>query len=342
MMMILLQFFVLLLVAVFCESQGEAECPISPSWEEMLAQVANGSGFLAALDQSGGSTPKALSLYGVPDDSYQEGETSMFDAVHAMRTRIITSESFHGGDGGRIVGAILFEDTMNRNVEGIPTSEYLWERKRVVPFLKIDKGLMQQENGVQLMKPILIPELEALCDRAKTLGVFGTKMRSVIQSANPKGIQAVVDQQFELGKRIISRGLVPIIEPEVDIHSPEKAECEVILKQILMEHLDKLGDDENVILKLSLPTITNFYKEFTSHPRCLRVVALSGGYSRERANVILSQQTQMIGSFSRALTEGLSYSMSDTEFDQALGESIASIAAASATKKMSPRENYVD
>jgi fructose-bisphosphate aldolase class I len=325
---ILLQVFVLLLPAVLCESQGGAECPISPSWEDKLAQVANGSGFLAALDQSGGSTPKALSLYGVPKDSYQEGDTSMFDAVHAMRTRIITSPSFLGGDRG-IVGAILFEDTMNRNINGIPTCEYLWERKQVVPFLKIDKGLMQEENGVQLMKPI--PELEALCDRAKTLGVFGTKMRSVIKSANPKGIQAVVDQQFVLGKIIMSRGLVPIIEPEVDIHSPEKAECEAILKQVLLEHLDKLSDDENVILKLSLPTIANFYKEFTSHPRCLRVVALSGGYSREVANAILSHQDKMIGSFSRGLTEGLLYSMSETEFDQALRESIASIAAASAT-----------
>lgn len=331
-MMILVQVFALLSLAVFCDSQrGFCESQvggISPSWEEKRAQVATGSGFLAALDQSGGSTPKALDLYGVPKDLYREGDTSMFDAVHGMRSRIISSPSFLGGDHG-IVGAILFEDTMDRNIEGIPTCEYLWEKKRVVPFLKIDKGLMPQENGVQVMKPI--PELEALCDRAKTLGVFGTKMRSVIKSANPEGIQAVVDQQFVSGKIILSRGLVPIIEPEVDIHSPEKAECEAILKQVLLEHLDNLGDDENVILKLSLPTIANFYKEFTSHPRCLRVVALSGGYSREMANSILSHQEKMIGSFSRGLTEGLSYSMSEAEFDEALQESIASIAAASAT-----------
>lgn len=281
-------------------------------------------GFLAALDQSGGSTPKALRLYGIPDGDYVAGEESMFDMVHAMRTRIMTSASF---TGERILGAILFENTMDREVEGKPTSQYLWEVKNVVPFLKVDKGLAAEENGVQVMKPM--PGLDDLLKRAKAAGIFGTKMRSVIKTANEEGIKAIVDQQFEVGKRIIAAGLCPIIEPEVDIKSPQKKECEEMLKASILKALDALGDDEIVMLKLSLPTVENHYLELVEHPKVLRVVALSGGYAREEANEILSKQKGMIASFSRALTEGLSHTMSAEDFDSTLDKAIGSIFEAS-------------
>ena len=281
-------------------------------------------GFLAALDQSGGSTPKALRLYGIPDGDYVAGEESMFDMVHDMRTRIMTSASF---TGERILGAILFENTMDREVEGKPTSQYLWEVKNVVPFLKVDKGLAAEENGVQVMKPM--PGLDDLLKRAKAAGIFGTKMRSVIKTANEEGIKAIVDQQFEVGKRIIAAGLCPIIEPEVDIKSPQKKECEEMLKASILKALDALGDDEIVMLKLSLPTVENHYLELVEHPKVLRVVALSGGYAREEANEILSKQKGMIASFSRALTEGLSHTMSAEDFDSTLDKAIGSIFEAS-------------
>ena len=293
-------------------------------FEAQLEKIQSADGFLAALDQSGGSTPKALDLYGVPEDAYVVGEASMFDQVHAMRTRLMTSQCFQGG---RILGAILFEDTMDKTVEGKPSAQYLWEVKGVVPFLKCDKGLADEEKGVQLMKPM--PDLDDLLQRAKAGGIFGTKMRSLIKTDNAEGIQAVVDQQFEVGKKIIQAGLVPIIEPEVDINSPHKAECEVILKKYLMEHLNNLAEDEKVMLKLSLPTVENFYKECIDHPNCIRAVALSGGYSRAEANELLSKQTGMIGSFSRALTEGLHYGMSDEDFETTLDVTIQSIFDAS-------------
>jgi fructose-bisphosphate aldolase class I len=292
---------------------------------EQLNKVQNAEGFIAALDQSGGSTPKALRLYGVEESEYS-GEDEMFDLVHAMRTRIVTSPSF-GGD--RILGAILFEMTMDREVQGKPTAQYLWEEKQVVPFLKVDKGLADVENGVQVMKPM--PELDALLDRAVAKGIFGTKMRSVIKDANPDGIQAVVDQQFEVGKQICAKGLVPIIEPEVDINSPQKAECEALLKAQLLAHLDGLGEDQPVMLKLTLPETDDFYKECIEHPRCVRVVALSGGYSRDEANARLARNHGMIASFSRALAEGLSAQQSDEEFDATLGASIQAIFEASRT-----------
>jgi fructose-bisphosphate aldolase class I len=295
-------------------------------FDAMLDKAKNGAGFLAALDQSGGSTPKALKQYGLPDDAYTEGEESMFEAVHQMRTRLITSNSFNGD---RILGAILFENTMDRKIEDKPTAEYLWKVKGVIPFLKVDKGLENEENGVQLMKPI--PGLDDLLKRAKEYDVFGTKMRSVIKSANPEGIKAIVDQQFEIGKQIIAAGLVPIIEPEVDIKSPDKEKCEELLKANILEQLNNLGDNENVMLKLSLPTIPNFYMDCIEHPKCVRVVALSGGYSREEANRILAENNKMIASFSRALLEGLQYSMTEEEFDNHLNKAITSIAAASAT-----------
>jgi fructose-bisphosphate aldolase class I len=292
----------------------------------MMEKIASGVGFLAALDQSGGSTPKALTFYGFPDDLYTEGETSMFDAVHQMRTRIVTSKSF---SGDRILGSILFEDTMNRQVNGKPTAEYLWKEKQVVPFLKIDKGLLPEENGVQLMKPM--PGLDDLLKRAKECGIFGTKMRSVIKTSNADGIKAIVYQQFEVGKKIINAGLVPILEPEVDINSPEKEKCEKLLKASILEHLDQLRDDDKIMLKVSLPCVENFYQECIDHPKCIRVVALSGGYSRDEANGILCKQSKMIASFSRALTEGLTHDMSDEEFDKMLKQAIDSICAASKT-----------
>lgn len=255
---------------------------------------------------------------------YVAGEESMYDMVHQMRSRIITSKSF---SGDKVLGAILFENTMDRDIEGIPTGTFLWEQKNIIPFLKCDKGLAAEENGVQLMKPM--PGLDDLLSRGKAKGMYGTKMRSVIKTANPEGVKAIVEQQFEIGKQIIGHGLVPIIEPEVDINSPTKAECEDILKACLLEQLDKLADDQKVMLKLSLPTKVNQYKECIDHPKCIRVVALSGGYSREEANAILAKQTGMIASFSRAVSEGLSHGMSDEDFDKTLATAVDSICEAS-------------
>jgi fructose-bisphosphate aldolase, class I len=320
---------ILLLLVGADESESVAFCAFA-SFEAQLERISKANGFLAALDQSGGSTPKALTAYGVPEDAYIVGHASMYDKVHEMRTRIMTSPSFAGD---RILGAILFEDTMDRQVEGKPTPQYLWEVKNIVPFLKCDQGLADERNGVQLMKPI--PGLDDLLTRAKQRGVFGTKMRSVIKTDNVEGIKAIVNQQFQVGKQIIQHGLVPIIEPEVDINSPKKKECEEILKACLLEQLDKLGDDEKVMLKLSLPTVENHYKECIDHPKCIRVVALSGGYSREEANNVLITQTGMIASFSRALMEGVTYGMSDDEFEKTLDESIQSIFHASTAKIVS-------
>ena len=287
-------------------------------------KVRNAEGFIAALDQSGGSTPKALRLYGVPEDAYSS-EAEMFDLVHAMRTRIMTSPSF---DGRRILGAILFEMTMDREVEGRGTAQYLWEEKKVVPFLKVDKGLADEADGVQVMKPM--PDLDALLARAKAKGVFGTKMRSVIKLASDDGIEAVVKQQFDVGLQILDAGLTPIIEPEVDIHSPTKAEAETLLKQELLKNLDRVGDRQ-VMFKLTLPEHDDFYQDFVADERVLRVVALSGGYSRTEANERLSRNHCMIASFSRALTEGLSAEQSDADFHAMLDKSIESIFQASRT-----------
>ena len=292
---------------------------------EQAEKVQSGEGFIAALDQSGGSTPKALKLYGVGEDQYTN-DTEMFDRIHEMRTRIITSPSF---SGDRIMGAILFEDTMNRQIEGRDTGDYLWSVKRVVPFLKIDKGLQDEANGVQLMKPM--PGLDALLARAVEKGMFGTKMRSVIKLADKAGVNAVVDQQFEIGHQILEAGLVPIIEPEVDIHSPQKAEAEELLKAAIGTHLERLPSDRHVMLKLTLPDEDNFYSEFVEHPRVLRVVALSGGYSREEANERLARNHGVVASFSRALTEGLRVDQSDEEFDATLDQAIRSIYEASLT-----------
>ena len=291
----------------------------------MLEKMRTGQGFIAALDQSGGSTPKALRLYGLDESTYAN-EAEMFDRIHEMRTRIITSPSF---TGDRILGAILFEMTMNRQIEGMGTAEYLWAKKQVVPFLKVDKGLADEADGVQLMKDI--PNLEALCATAVGHGVFGTKMRSVIKMANASGIDEVVAQQFGLGRLILANGLVPIIEPEVDIHSPQKAEAEELLRLGLLAQLDQLPDDLQVMLKLTIPSEANFYADVVAHPRVLRVVALSGGYTRDEANALLSQNNGVVASFSRALTEGLSAQQTEEEFDAALDASIASIYAASIT-----------
>jgi fructose-bisphosphate aldolase class I len=292
---------------------------------QMFDRVRSGAGFIAALDQSGGSTPKALRLYGIADSEYS-GDEQMFDLMHAMRTRIITSPSF-GGD--RVLGAILFEMTMDRRIEGLGSAEYLWSVKGVVPFLKVDKGLADEADGAQMMKPMI--ELDALCERAVVAGVFGTKMRSVIQHANAAGVDAVVAQQFELGRQIIGHGLVPIIEPEVDIHSTSKREAEELLRTSILAQLDALGSGEHVMLKLSLPDEDDFYMPLIRHPKVLRVVALSGGYSRDDANARLARNHGMIASFSRALTEGLTAQMSAKEFDAALDHAVASIVAASNT-----------
>ena len=291
----------------------------------MLNKVRTGQGFIAALDQSGGSTPKALQLYGIEGDAWSNDD-EMFDLMHAMRTRIVTSPSF---DGDRVLGAILFEQTMDRSIDGVGSAEYLWTRKNVVPFLKVDRGLADVADGVQVMKPI--PGLRELCERADGLGVFGTKMRSVLQLANKSGVNAVVDQQFEVAKEIIAAGLVPIIEPEVDIHSPEKADAEQLLRDRIKMQLDALGDDQPVMLKLSIPTVDDFYADLIAHPKVVRVVALSGGYPRDDANERLSRQHGMIASFSRALTEGLSAGQSDDEFDATLSATIDGIYAASIT-----------
>ncbi|MEM9057713.1 MAG: fructose bisphosphate aldolase [Pseudomonadota bacterium] len=290
-----------------------------------MAKIRSKPGFIAALDQSGGSTPKALRLYGVGEDEYS-GDDEMFAKVHEMRTRIITSPAFNGD---RILCAILFENTMDREIEGQPTAHYLWNVKQVVPILKVDKGLADEANGVQLMKPM--PDLEALLDRAKANDVFGTKMRSVIKQANADGIAANVAQQFEVGKRIIAKGLVPIIEPEVDIHCPDKAAAEDHLHTCLMNEIGKLGDSDQIMLKLTLPEKDNLYANCVDHPKVLKVVALSGGYSREEANDRLSRQNGMVASFSRALSEGLNAKQSDADFNAMLDASIASIFGASTT-----------
>ena len=281
--------------------------------EEQLDKIKNAPGFIAALDQSGGSTPKALGLYGVTPEAWSS-EEEMYQVVHAMRTRIMTSPSF-GGD--RILGAILFENTMDRDVDGQSTAGYLWNIKNVVPFLKVDKGLADVVDGAQVMNPM--PDLDALLQKAVAAGIFGTKMRSVIKEANEAGIKAVVDQQFEIGRRIVAAGLVPIIEPEVDIHCPEKAAAENILHANIKAHLDSLGADEIVMLKLTLPEKDDLYADFVAHPNVARVVALSGGYSREEANDRLSRQHGMVASFSRALSEGLSAQQSEEEFDATSG-----------------------
>ena len=295
------------------------------TFDDQLDKARNKPGFIAALDQSGGSTPKALGLYGVTEDAWSNDE-EMFDVVHAMRTRIMTSPAFNGD---RILGAILFENTMDREVEGQPTAKYLWNVKQVVPFLKVDKGLADEANGVQLMKPI--PGLDELLARAKTTDVFGTKMRSVIKQANADGIKAIVDQQFEIGRQIIAAGLVPIIEPEVDIHCPDKAAAEDMLHDEIMKQLDSLDDDQLVMLKLTLPEKDDLYADCIAHANCVRVVALSGGYSRDEANARLAKQHGMIASFSRALAEGLSAQQTDDEFNAMLDSSIAAIFEASKT-----------
>ena len=292
---------------------------------EQFEKMKSDRGFIAALDQSGGSTPKALGLYGIDEGSYS-GDEQMFDLVHQMRSRIVTSPAF---TGDRVLGAILFEMTMDREIEGLGSAAYLWDVKRVVPFLKVDKGLADEVNGAQVMKPM--PDLDALLSRAKDKGVFGTKMRSVIKLANKAGIQAVVDQQIEVGRQILAAGLVPIIEPEVDIHSPEKAGAETLLKEALLDRLASLIDDEVVMLKLTLPEEDDFYADLVSHPRVLRVVALSGGYSRDDANARLARNHGVVASFSRALTEGLTAQQSDAEFNAALDASIESIYRASIT-----------
>jgi fructose-bisphosphate aldolase class I len=292
---------------------------------QQLDRMRNGRGFIAALDQSGGSTPKALSLYGIAESEYS-GEAQMFDLIHAMRTRMIKSPAF---SGDRVLGAILFEGTMDREIDGMGSATYLWERKQVIPFLKVDKGLADESDGVQLMKPM--PDLDGLLGRAVGKGIFGTKMRSVIKLANRDGIAAVVAQQFAVGRQIIGHGLVPIIEPEVDIKSPQKAEAESMLRDAIMAELDKQPPSQPVMLKLTLPSTANFYANLIAHPSVLRVVALSGGYSRDDANQKLSENHGMIASFSRALTEGLSAKQSDAEFNAMLGATIAGIYAASIT-----------
>ncbi len=288
-------------------------------------KVKTGQGFIAALDQSGGSTPKALGLYGVESSAYSN-DAEMYDRIHEMRSRIIVSPSF---TGERILGAILFEMTMERQIEGKSTGAYLWEDKQVVPFLKVDLGLAAEADGAQVMKPM--PELAALLDRANEHGMFGTKMRSVIKLANSTGVDAVVDQQFEVGHQILAAGLIPIIEPEVDINSPEKAAAEDLLKAALTKKLDALGSDQHVMLKLTLPEQADFYADLVKHPQVLRVVALSGGYTREDANEKLARNHGVIASFSRALSEGLSAQQTAAEFDATLDASIASIAQASST-----------
>jgi len=293
--------------------------------EQQKTKFRTQPGFIAALDQSGGSTPKALKLYGIAEGSYS-GEAQMMDLIHAMRTRIITSPAFNGD---RILGAILFEATMDRDIKGQPTADYLWSVKRVVPILKIDKGLENEANGVQLMKPM--PQLDALLAKAKSKGIFGTKERSVIKQANAAGIQAVVDQQFAVARQVVAAGLVPIIEPEVDIHCPDKAGAEKIMKVAIKKGLDALPAGQLVMLKLTLPNEDDLFADFVKHPRVLKVVALSGGYSRADANSKLAKQHGMVASFSRALTEGLTAQQSDAQFDEALNQAIQSIYEASKT-----------
>ncbi len=290
---------------------------------QMTEQMTSGKGFIAALDQSGGSTPKALRLYGIDEDAYGS-EDQMFDLIHQMRARIAQAPDFNGD---KVIGAILFEKTMDRSIGGKPAAQFLWEDRRVVPFLKIDQGLEDAKDGVQLMKPI--KGLDALLSRAAKAGIFGTKERSVIGAASPTGIRAIVDQQFELGQTVLSHGLMPILEPEVTISIADKAEAEKILLAELLRHLDALPASQKVMLKLSLPTAPNFYAPLVKHPRVMRVVALSGGYSRDDANAILAKNAGVIASFSRALTEGLSAQQSDAEFNAAIGATIDSIYRAS-------------
>ena len=292
---------------------------------EQANKMRTGKGFIDALDQSGGSTPKALRLYGIEESEYS-GDAQMFDLIHGMRTRMIKSPAFNGD---RVLGAILFEGTMDRDIDGIGSAEYLWSKKGVIPFLKVDKGLADEANGVQVMKPM--PELDALLTRAVAKGIFGTKMRSVIKLANKAGIDAVVKQQFEVGRQILAAGLVPIIEPEVDINSPEKAAAEDLLKAAIAAELAAQPADKPIMLKLTLPSTDNFYADFVKHASVLRVVALSGGYSREDANAKLSRNNGMIASFSRALTEGLSAKQSEADFNAMLDSTIAGIYAASIT-----------
>lgn len=291
--------------------------------EKQLERMKNDKGFIAALDQSGGSTPKALLVYGVKEDSYKN-EDEMFEKVHEMRTRIITSDSFKEE---QILAAILFEQTMDSKIEEMYTADYLWEKKNIVPLLKVDKGLADEEEGVQLMNPN--PDLDKLLDRAVDRNIFGTKMRSVIKQANPKGIEKIVDQQFEVGKQIIKKGLIPMLEPEVDINSSDKEKSEVLVKEEILKNLEKLSKDEKIMLKLSIPSKDDYYKELVEHPQVIRVVALSGGYTREDAVDKLSRNKGLIASFSRALSEGLNVDQSDKEFDEMLENSIENIYNAS-------------
>ena len=293
--------------------------------EEQLQKMGEAPGFIAALDQSGGSTPKALKLYGIPEDSFS-GDDEMFDLIHQMRARIIKSPAFNGD---RILGAILFEQTMDRQIDGLESGDYLWSKKNVVPFLKIDKGLEAEADGVQLMKPM--PGLDDLLERGVARNMFGTKERSVIKLANPAGVEAIATQQFQVGATVLRHGLVPILEPEIDIHSPEKAEAEELLKQALLSGLEQVPDGQQLMFKLTLPEADGFYTELVEHPKVLRVVALSGGYSREEANARLRRNPGVVASFSRALTEGLSAQQSDDEFDAALDAAVSSIFAASKT-----------
>jgi fructose-bisphosphate aldolase class I len=293
--------------------------------EQQLQKIRTAAGFVAALDQSGGSTPKALAAYGIGEDAWSSDE-EMFDIVHQMRTRMIVSPAFNGR---RILAAILFENTMDRTIEGESTPSYLWDVKNVVPFLKVDKGLAEEQDGAQVMKPM--PDLDSLLARARSKGVFGTKMRSVIKQANADGVGAVVRQQFEVGRQIVAAGLVPIIEPEIDIHCPDKAEAENLLRTALLDALNALAPDQLVMLKLTLPEVDNLYADCLAHPNVVRVVALSGGYLREEANTRLARNNGVIASFSRALSEGLNAQQSDEEFDAMLDASIESIFQASST-----------
>ena len=292
---------------------------------QQYEKVKSSMGFIAALDQSGGSTPKALSLYGIKPEDYS-GDQQMFDLMHAMRARIVNSPAFNGD---RVLAAILFEQTMDREIGGRGTADYLWSVKRVVPFVKVDKGLADEANGVQLMKAM--PDLDVLLARAKTRGVFGTKMRSVINRADAKGIESVVAQQFTIAKQILAAGLMPIVEPEVSIKATDKEAAERLLKAAILKQLDTLGAQQQVMLKLTIPSVDDFYADLVKHPKVLRVVALSGGYSRDEANKRLARNHGVIASFSRALTEGLTAQQSDEEFNKALDAAIGSIYEASAT-----------
>ena len=294
-------------------------------YDDQFRKIKTAKGFIAALDQSGGSTPKALKQYGIAEDSWS-GDDEMFKLVHDMRTRIITSPAFNGD---RILGAILFENTMDRDIDGQPTADYLWEKKRIVPFLKVDKGLAPEQDGVQLMKDIT--NLDALLEKGRKKNVFGTKMRSVVKRANETGIKAIVDQQFDIGKKILAAGLIPILEPEVDIHAPDKAEAEGLLKAGIIEHLEAFDSERPIMLKLTIPAKDNLYADLIAHPKVLRVVALSGGYSRADANERLARNHGMVASFSRALVEDISAQRSDEEFNRTMDASIQSIYEASNT-----------